>query len=263
MNPHEPFDEMAAALALDALDPADRRAFEEHLATCARCQAAVTDLRRVAAGIGLSVDPVDLPAGLKSKVLAAVVSQPQVRAFSRLRVRETRTRSMAPWLALAAGLALATLGGSYGWRAQQESVRVRAEAERAQTDARARVAALEERLAVMGAPDVVQVPLQGQPDAPGSTARVFMSKTRGMVLNAEHLPALPAGRVYQLWVVTKQAPVSIGVFSVGADGSAQGVMPVPAEATRDPVAVAVTIEPAGGVLSPTGPKVLVGTVAPQ
>jgi anti-sigma-K factor RskA len=38
-------------------------------------------------------------------------------------------------------------------------------------------------------------------------------------------------------------------------------MPIAQAATIDPVAVAVTIEPAGGVPAPTGPKVLVGAVS--
>jgi len=120
----------------------------------------------------------------------------------------------------------------------------------------------EDRLAVMNAPDMVQIALKAQPDAPGSSARVFMSAKKGMVLSAEHLPALQAGRTYQLWVVTKRAPVGVGTFTVQADGSVIGVMPLSPEATIDPVAVAVTIEPEGGVPAPTGPKVLVGMVSP-
>ncbi|TAK13415.1 MAG: anti-sigma factor [Acidobacteria bacterium] len=117
---------------------------------------------------------------------------------------------------------------------------------------------MSERIAVLSAPDAVQIKLAGQPDAPNASASVVMSPTRGMVLTAEHLPALAAGKIYQLWVVTKQAPVSIGTFEVNADGSVTGTMPITEEAKLNPVAVAVTIEPAGGVSAPTGPKVLVG-----
>jgi len=90
-----------------------------------------------------------------------------------------------------------------------------------------------------------------------------MSPTKGMVLTALNLPQLAVGKIYQLWVVTKQAPVSIGTFEVAADGSVTGTMPISAEAALNPVAVAVTIEPAGGVPAPTGPKVLVGVLTPQ
>ncbi len=109
----------------------------------------------------------------------------------------------------------------------------------------------------------MQIKLAGQPDAPAATASVVMSPTKGMVLTALNLPQLAAGKIYQLWVVTKQAPVSIGTFEVAADGSVTGTMPITEEAKLNPVAVAVTIEPAGGVPAPTGPKVLVGLLAPQ
>ena len=251
--PHDRrFDEAVAAYALGALDPGERPEFETHLATCAQCQAELRELQSVSAGIGLAVEPVELPPALRARVLSAATAQAQVRPFP---MRPER-RSFAPWLAAAAAILVAALTGAYAWRLQNQSTADRA-------DAAVRISALESRLAVMSAPDMVQVSLKGQPDAPASSARVFMSRTRGMVLNAEHLPALAAGRVYQLWVVTKQSPVSIGIFEVKPDGSMIGLMPVPADAANEPVAVAVTIEPSGGVPSPTGPKVLVGMVAPQ
>ena len=248
---HAPFEEMAAAYALDALDAPDRRVFEQHLTTCAACQHEVADLRRVATGLGLAVDPIDPPPALKARVLAAATAQAQIRSFR----HDRRSPSLAPWLALAAAVILTTLTGVYAWRIQQRADRERA-------GANARISDLEQRLAIMSAPDMVQVKLQAQPDAPGSSAQVFMSAKRGMVLTAEHLPALAAGRTYQLWVVTKQAPVGIGTFTVQADGSVTGVMPISPQATIDPVAVAVTIEPEGGVSAPTGPKVLVGMLTP-
>lgn len=48
MNPEHPrFAEWDAAYVLGALNPADRRAFEEHLAECAVCRDSVTDLAPV------------------------------------------------------------------------------------------------------------------------------------------------------------------------------------------------------------------------
>jgi anti-sigma factor RsiW len=40
----DPFREWDAAYVLGSLDPADRRAFEDHLRTCAACRAAVAEL---------------------------------------------------------------------------------------------------------------------------------------------------------------------------------------------------------------------------
>ena len=54
----------------------------------------------------------------------------------------------------------------------------------------------------------------------------------------------------------------MGLLNTAADGSTSAMVPIPAN-LGTPVAVAVTIEPEGGVPAPTGPKVLVGVVAPQ
>jgi anti-sigma-K factor RskA len=94
-----------------------------------------------------------------------------------------------------------------------------------------------------------------------ASARAFWSRSRGMVFTASNLPALPPGRVYQLWVLTAQpAPISAGLLTPDSQGSVNETFITPSDIPQ-PVALAVTIEPAGGVPSPTGEKYLVGTVA--
>ena len=72
---------------------------------------------------------------------------------------------------------------------------------------------------------------------------------------ASKLPAPPAGKDYQLWVIAGSTPKSAGVFPVDDKGGAVHVLPeVP-----DPTGVnafAVTLEPAGGLPQPSGPMVL-------
>jgi len=277
----------AYALAVDAagapglLDPAAQRALDAHLADCADCRRELADIRRVVTSIGLTAPSEAPPASLRNRVLSAAAAQPQVSARPRaatalmptppageIRAADSgaQSSSSAPasaiaWLAAAAAIALAAASGFYSLMLRQEMTD--ALAQKAAADARVgaleqRVQADEARFAVMNAADVVRIELAGQPDAPAANARVYMSPKKGMVLNAQGLPALPVGRTYQLWVVTKQAPVSIGTFSVDANGAASGVMPISLQASIDPVAVAVTIEPDGGVPAPTGAKVLVG-----
>jgi anti-sigma-K factor RskA len=117
-------------------------------------------------------------------------------------------------------------------------------------------------VAVLTAPDVARIDLAGQtPVAPQATARAFWSRSRGMVFTAANLPPLPAGRVYQLWVVTAQrAPLSAGLLTPDGQGSVSATFNTPADIPQ-PVALAVTIEPAGGVPAPTGDRYLIGTVA--
>jgi anti-sigma-K factor RskA len=58
-------------------------------------------------------------------------------------------------------------------------------------------------------------------------------------------------------MVTESAPVSVGLLTPDAQGKSIAVAPAPAVTGRV-VALAVTLEPAGGVPAPTGPKILVG-----
>ena len=79
-----------------------------------------------------------------------------------------------------------------------------------------------------------------------------------MVFTASNLPPLPAGRVYQVWVVTGPAPVSAGLLNPDASGGGLTFFSTPPD-IPPPTAVAVTLEPAGGVPAPTGQFYLLGT----
>ena len=82
--------------------------------------------------------------------------------------------------------------------------------------------------------------------------------SRGLVFTASNLPAPPPGRAYQLWVLTRQpAPISAGMLTPDASGRVNVRFDTPIDLPA-PVAMAVTLEPAGGVPSPTGDKYLVG-----
>ena len=73
---------------------------------------------------------------------------------------------------------------------------------------------------------------------------------------------MPGDKAYQLWFVTTTGPVSASVFTPDNQGSAEivaGINPAMAQ----PTAMAVTLEPAGGVPAPTGSMYLVGPVAPE
>lgn len=271
MSAHQEFQDAIAGYALGgpaALDPAEARALDTHLAACADCRAELAELRRVANGIGLSAIAEDPPAHLRTAVLnQAIPENPAIHQTHSV-IHEMHTNhpthsNIVPWMLAAASIALVVATGFYAMMARQQAT----DALNAKAAANARVVSLQRqldglsaRIDVLSAPDAVQVKLAGQPDAPNASASVVMSPTKGMVLTAENLPALAAGTIYQLWVVTKQAPVSIGTFEVAADGSVTGTMPISRNASIDPVAIAVTIEPAGGVPAPTGPKVLVGVV---
>lgn len=275
MTPHDAYQELVAADALDALDPRDRAGLDAHLATCAECRALLEDLRRVAVGLGASVEPVAPPPALKVRTMAHVTaqSQPIVPFAARTpapAAAATRRRPGA-WLALAASLALALSVGLYamGLRAELASTRavlsdlsLRLESLRSELMAARQVSArLVNTMNVLRSPDVIRVDLRATGPASGPAARAFVSATRGLIFDAENLPRLSAGRAYQLWVVPAgagAAPVSAGVFTADPDGRSAMTVGFPAGVTQI-AAVAVSEEPSGGSAQPTSAPFLVGT----
>jgi anti-sigma-K factor RskA len=251
---HEQLGDQAAAYVLGALAPAERQAFEAHLAACVLCAAEVRSLALV--GVALA------------QAAPAAAPSPPVRARLLARLSARHVSAHVGWLAAAASVALAVALGGYSLQLRgrvatlQSRLReatLRAEAgERQMADARRTAADAQSSLVVLAAPDLARIDLAGQPAAPTATARAFWSRTRGLVFTASNLPPPPPGRAYQLWVITAQpAPISAGMLTLDASGRAHARFDTPPDLPR-PVAMAVTLEPEGGVPSPTGDKYLVG-----
>jgi anti-sigma-K factor RskA len=171
------------------------------------------------------------------------------------------------WFAAAASIAL-ILSAVTIFRATQDRDRLVAEVEvlrgLAEDDARAldslSALVLDDRrlIEALTGPQVRIVELTSAGTrAPG--ARMFWDRlTNRWTMFAHALPAPPAGRTYQLWLLTTgDAPISAGTFAPDSAGRAvvRAEYPLPANALRG---VAVTEEPAGGVPQPTGAMVLVG-----
>ena len=231
---HDEAVELTGAYVLGALPADERAAFEVHLASCSRCTAEVRALRPVSDALGQSSLPIDPPPGVRAALTQAITA-----ANAASDTASTRTTWPA-WLAIAATLALAAGAGWYAINTRRESDR--------------------DRLinSVLAAPDLARIDLSGQPVAPSATARAYWSRSNGLVVLASNLPPLPAGRIYQLWVLTKEpAPMSAGLLQPDRDGHALMTVVTPVDMPA-PVAMAVTIEPAGGVTAPTGDKYLVG-----
>ncbi len=208
--------------------------------------------------LGRSVPQHVPPAALRARVLS--IAAPSATT--------TRPRARSAWPGLlAAAATLVAIVASYGWwSARTEVSRLQGELAELQTetgtlravrdDYRSEQRERSRMAAIVGAGDVTRVTLAGLAPAGGARAHVYVSRTSGMFLVAEGLPDLEANRVYQLWTIVGGQPVSGGVFTREADGRAQLVAPPPPGA---PEALAVTVEPSGGVPSPTGPQYLLGT----
>ena len=93
------------------------------------------------------------------------------------------------------------------------------------------------------------VALAGTKTAPSARARVlFNAATHKVYVDVRSLPALPAGKQYQLWALDKGKPVDAGVLTV-ATATGEGIQHMKDIASAQ--TFAMTIEPAGGSVNPT------------
>lgn len=242
-----PWLESAAGYALDALDGADRAAFETHLADCAACRRDVLSLREVAGLLAHTAPaapppPTPPPPALRDRVLAEAR---RVRPIG-------RRRGVPPPIAWAAAAASLLVAVGSGLQARRATARAR--------ELAVQVAARDSTLAALLGPEVHVVSLAATGREP--SARVFWNQRRAVfIVTAFDLPAAPPGRTYQLWAVAKdRAPISMGTFNTDVSGRATVVLPVDTTITRLGFIdfCGLTEEPAGGSPQPTETPRLLG-----
>jgi anti-sigma-K factor RskA len=102
--------DLAAAYALDALDPEDRWTYERHLDTCERCREDVAALRETAGELAYAAQGPEPPAELRDRILAAARSEPRTAT-----VVPMRRRWLFPATAVAAAAAAAAAIGLGLW----------------------------------------------------------------------------------------------------------------------------------------------------
>jgi anti-sigma-K factor RskA len=239
----EAVEETLAAYALGALPAPDADGVARHLALCAACRAEVSGMAAAASLLPLTCEPAEPSPELRRRLLAAVDAdtaraRPGLQALPPARVAPTPAGRAAPtwrpWL-LTAAAALLALGVGFSNVVLRQELRER-EGELALYESAARSWALSGTAAQEGARGVLVQPGTGAP-----------------MLLLQDLPALPADRAYQVWVIRGGQPVSVGVLPPRADGQQVLALNQP---LGDAQAVAVSVEPAGGSPSPTGAVVL-------
>lgn len=243
-----PADEMAAVTA--ALR--DNREAQQELA---RIQG---DLALLA----LSADQQPAPPGamerLRSRMRegAAADSMTQtVQEIAPTARRRSRWATFTPW-AIAAALAIAC--SILGYKVSSLNDALDGES-RLVSNLAAKASHAQQVLELLNAPDAQRVTLTAAKNAPAPVARaVYLAERGALMMEANNLKPLPAGKTYELWVIpTNGAPVPAGTFTPNAEGYASVVLPklpsgVPAKA------FGITIENAGGSATPTMPIVLSG-----
>jgi anti-sigma-K factor RskA len=127
----------------------------------------------------------------------------------------------------------------------------------------ARSQAVESELAIqrslaafLSSPETATIVLAGTEEAPKARLRLAYDRASGRaMLFGYDLPLPPPGRAYQLWYIAAGVPLAGRVFAPDVSGRGSWDEDVPAEG-REASVFAVTLEPAGGVATPSGPMIL-------
>ena len=230
----------SGAYALDALEGgAERDRFARHMSRCASCASEVRGFREVATALAFAATA-EAPPELRDQVLAAAARTRQLPPEVRTNARPRRTRAWVPWLSgvvATASIAVAVFFGFAQAHTQQELNQVRAENQ---------AIAL-----VLSAP---QVKLLTQTTTKGGVATVVLAAERHqLVVTTTGLPALPAGKVYQLWLIGKTKIVSAGLLPGATSGQ---TAPVLASGVVKGDTLGLTVEPAPGSPQPTTKSIL-------
>lgn len=222
--------ELTAAYALDALDPAEREAFERHLADCERCQEELATMWATTEALAVAATGPDPRPELRERILSAARAEPHVVVpFAPRRSRAVPVLAAAAALAAAVALAVGLWGA--GLSSDLDEARSALARERATA-------------VVLADPEARTVSLQA-----GDGRLVVAPDGRAVVVLAGLDPA-PAGSTYQLWIVPGgdiAAAVSGGLL---AGDDTPDVALVDGTVMRGDI-LAVTIEVAGGVRAPT------------
>lgn len=225
-----------------------------------------------------SAEPIEPSAMTRARLLQQVASR---QASAALPAAKVPTRAAAPtaltpqpvapsrsWLPLltaAAALVLALIGlvrqntrlGDIEDRLEVVSAERNAlldevaQVRQDQDLAEQRLITLATAIQTISSPDARTIRLAGLDLAPGALGATFVRPGDDeAVFYAYNLPRLSADRVYQLWYIVGETPVSAGIFEV--DDSGRGTLEVASIDRPDQIHTwAVTEEPAGGVDSPT------------
>jgi anti-sigma-K factor RskA len=245
---------------LGVAEEAEAAEIREHLKrNCEVCGAGVKSARQLAALLATAAPAASPSADLRRRILASVSpAAPAIVAKSGFR-----------WDALWAGVAALAAIVAVGFHIQshqraEDATMLRLELDRLGVEATQRTAQLtrlNDALAIVNSTEAVEVTF-GPNQQPNPAGKVFVSPQRGVLLIASRLPAAPAGKIYEMWIVPKQgAPATAGLFQSGADGVALHLQPGPVDLNAAG-AVAVTLENAGGSATPTLPLLIAAALPP-
>jgi len=225
--------------AMGVLEEPEKAELRAHLERgCEVCNKGIREARHFAASLGASTEGPEPPRHLRARVLALAGPVPGLRWQWR-----------SAWQAAAAVALLAAIILYQNLRAGAEIAGVRRQLNQSTLEA----VSLRSALALLQAPETREVTFGQAAPAP-PRGRVFFTPS-AVLLVASNLPAPPAGKTYEMWIIRGGRPAPAGLFSSTPQGAALYFYTASTPLLPNDT-VAVTLEIAGGVAAPTSQPVI-------
>ena len=236
---------LSGAYALDALETeAEHDRFTRHLSRCPSCAGEVRGFREVATAMAFAA-ATEAPPGMRDQVLAAAARTRQLppEVAGESRARQKRSRAWMPWVPwLSGAVAVASIAVAVFFGFAQAHTQDELDQIRAQNQAIS---------LLLSSP---QVTLLSRSTTKGGVATVVLAAARRqLVVITNGLPALPAGQVYQLWLIGTKKTESAGLLPPAQDGRTPAVL---ATGVVKGDTLGLTVEPAPGSAQPTTNPIL-------
>jgi hypothetical protein len=256
MTQHAQYADALALYAMDALD--DERELAElqaHLDTCGECRRELDALRADAALLALSAVGPQPPQRSRERLMRSIAAEPRREIKPKARFVLGRLRSN--WLSFAP-IAVALLLVIISAVLVRENYRLRNRNERltaqisAETGNSAHARAVLEVLNSQNTQKMVLVAAREKPQPQVKT--IYQEEKGRVLLMANNLGALPADKVYELWLLPASggAPMPAGIFKPDANGNSMMLQTMGSDSIAAK-GFAITIENAGGSQTPTMP----------
>jgi anti-sigma-K factor RskA len=266
MMTHDEASELLAVFALDAVEADEYERIEEHLAQCPRCRAELDAHREVAAALGNSVgslpdglwdsiasrlpprqdeEPPPMPALVREGMTPITGQGPQFQAPRPSGMPRPRRGSRGRLVTLAsAAVAAAAVAIVLGLNLVHDNHQISQLQAGGGTHAAVAAAFRTQGHEVVNVKDAAHHRV---------AEFVVVPDGRGYLVHST-LPTLTSKQTYQLWTVNGTRSISLGLL-----GRSPSQATFTSAGASMPTTLAITVEPAGGSVYPSGPMFATGT----
>lgn len=261
--------ELCIPYVFGRLNPGNRKQFEAHLASgCEQCKRELANLYEATALLPLLLRQENPPTGLRQRLVTRVSSrkpeQPRAERVppqQREKVEPPTPRPERPWY-LYASIVMGILIIVALVIFVNDLVRSTGVLEKRIVDLQGEVQRNLELLNLLRAQQVEMLALAGVELGSSAYGKILWDPVkRSAVLQVSNMPAEPADKQYQLWILKEKKYISVGVFDVTKQNDhLLQVMTLPVGEKQEIEGFDVTLEPRGGSTQPAGAVYLRGSI---